>query len=103
VQVVVDLAATEKSHTVVFMTITPNRHLIWVKRDDSHTVPDSVLRERAGIDDAAVEVETKAVDKWSLATIPAGARDESGSVLPLMNVGYAELPPDGRVFLLERE
>lgn len=74
---------------------------MWVKRDDSPTVPDSVLRGRAGVDDAAVEVETKAVGRWDIAAIPAGARDESGSVHPLMNVGYAELPPEGRVFLLE--
>lgn len=85
----------------MFMTTTPNRRTMWVKRDDSPTVPDSVLRGRAGVDDAAVEVETKAVGRWDIAAIPAGARDESGSVLPLMNVGYAELPPEGRVFLLE--
>jgi hypothetical protein len=85
----------------MFMTTTPNRRTLWVKRDDSPTVPDSVLRGRAGVDDAAVEVETKAVGRWDIAAIPAGARDESGSVLPPMNVGYAELPPEGRVFLLE--
>lgn len=62
---------------------------------------DAVLRWRAGVDDAAVEVETKAVGKWSDATIPAGARDESGRILATMNLGYAVLPPEGKVFLIE--
>jgi hypothetical protein len=85
------------------MTTSANWLLIWVKRDDSQTVPDSVLLERAGVDEVAVDVETKAVGRWGVETIPAGARDEFGSILPLLNVGYAELPPEGRVFLLERE
>lgn len=85
------------------MTTTSNRRIVWVKRDDSPTVPDSTLRWRAGVDDVAVEVVTKAVGKWDIATIPAGARDESGSALPLMTLGYAELPPEGRIFLLEEE
>lgn len=85
----------------MFMTSSTNRRAIWVKREDSPTLPDSVLRGRAGVDDAAVEVESKAVGRWGNATIPAGARDESGSILPLMNVGHAELPPEGKVFLLD--
>ena len=50
---------------------------------------------------ADVGVETATLGKWGTTTIPAGARDESGSILPLMTLGYTELPPEGRVFLLE--
>lgn len=64
-------------------------------------MPDSVLLWRVGVEEAAAEVETKALGKWGRVAIPAGARDESGSVLPLMSVGHAELPPEGKVFLLE--
>jgi hypothetical protein len=87
----------------MYMTTTPNRRALWVKREDSPTLPDSVLRGRAGVDPAAeeVEVEIKAVGKWGNVSIPAGARDESGSVLPPLNVGHPELPPEGKVFLLE--
>ena len=77
--------------------------MIWVKRDDSDAISDNVLRERAGVEDTLVEVETRALGKWNIATIPAGARDESGTVLPIMNVGYSQLPPDGRVFIVAKD
>lgn len=85
----------------MFMRTTPKQRVIWVKREGGQTVADSVLRGRAGVDDAAVEVETKAVARWGDATIPAGARDESGRTLPPLSLGYAVLPPEGRVFLVE--
>jgi hypothetical protein len=87
----------------MFMNTNLNWRAIWVKRDDSPILPESVLRLRAGIDDATVVVETTAVGKWGVVTIPAGSRDEFGSVLSLMNVGHEVLPPEGRIFLLKEE
>ena len=92
-----------KPRTVMFMTTTPKWRVIWVNREGSQAVTDAVLRGRAGVDDATAEVETKTLGRLGVTTIPAGARDEFGSVLPPMAVGYAELPPEGRVFLLEEK
>jgi hypothetical protein len=74
--------------------------VIWVKRVDAEPLTDAAVRRRAGVEDSAVEVHIESLDKMGIATIPAGSRDEWGSMLPgVMNVGYGELPPAGRLFL----
>jgi hypothetical protein len=63
-------------------------------------VSDHSLRERAGIEDPTVDVRTESLSTWTVSVIPARSRDEWGTLLPdTLNVGYNELPPEGRVFL----
>lgn len=86
------------------MASSARQYVLWVKGgDDVSTVPDSVLRERAGVTDSRVEVRTKMlVGRWDSAVIPAGSRDEWGTVLPvILNVGSNQLPPKGRVFVVD--
>jgi hypothetical protein len=74
--------------------------VIWVKIADAAPLTDEALRKRAGVEDSTAEVHIESLGKWGSATIPVGSRDEWGSLLPgVMNVGYGELPPEGRVFL----
>jgi len=78
------------------------QYVLWVTRDQVSTVADSVLRERAGGVDSSVEVRTKVLaGTWDIAMIPAGSRDEWGTVLPaVLNVGSNQLPPEGRVYVV---
>lgn len=63
---------------------------------------EAVLRERAGVQDSALEVRIEALGTWGIARIPAGSRDEWGMVfLQALNVGYNELPPEGRVYVVD--
>ena len=83
------------------MTDLANQHILWVTRDDAATVPEAALRERAGVEDFAIDVHTEMLGKWGLAVIPAGSRGERGVKLPeVMSVGYGELPPEGRVYVI---
>jgi hypothetical protein len=82
------------------MPTNGNQEVIWVKRDDVAMVSDKSLRERAGIEDLTVDVRTESISRWGVSMIPAGSRDEWGTLLPdTLNVGYNQLPPEGRVFL----
>jgi hypothetical protein len=82
------------------MTSFATQYVLWVTRDDAAAVGDALLRERAGVEDSAVEVHTKALRKSDVATVPAGSRDERGTVFPeIINVGYNQLPPEGRVYV----
>ena len=75
--------------------------MLWVVRENAERVVDAVLRERANVEDPGVEVRTKELGSWDIAQIPAGSRDESGIVLPVMSVGSGELPPEGRVYVVD--
>jgi hypothetical protein len=76
--------------------------LIWVKREASDSLPEATLRERAGIEDPEVEVRTETPTRWAIATIPAGSRDEWGTLhSEVLNVGYGQLPPEGRLYLVQ--
>lgn len=78
-----------------------SRNVVWVKRVEVEMAPATLLRERAGIEDTSAEVLVESLDRWGLAVIPAGSEDEWGAVLSeQLNVGYAELPPEGRVYLV---
>lgn len=78
-------------------------HIIWVKPEDSTDLPGAEIRGRVGIDDSTVVVEVHSVSRWEIVSIPEGARDESGRVLPGMSIGHSVLPPEGRVFLVAGE
>lgn len=83
------------------MTSSRTQYVLWVTRDDSGEVADAELRERAGVEDPDVEVRTKPLGSWGNAEIPAGSRDEWGTVFPgILNVGPNELPPGGRVYVV---
>lgn len=85
------------------MTSSAKRYVLWVTRDDVSRVADAVLRERAGLVDPGVEVRTEALGKWGIAAIPAGSRDEWGTVhREVLNVGFSQLPPEGRVYVVDR-
>jgi hypothetical protein len=84
------------------MTSSATQYVLWVTRDDAGPVTDAVLRERAGVEDSGVEVRTEALGRWGVAMIPAGSRDEWGTVFPeVMDVGSNQLPPEGRVFVVD--
>lgn len=83
------------------MTSSATTCVLWVTREGAEPVGDAVLRERAGVEDPDVEVLTRTLGTWSMATIPAGSRDEWGTVFHVvLNVGPNELPPEGRVFVV---
>jgi hypothetical protein len=47
-------------------------------------------------------VHTEAQGRWGVAVIPAGSWDEWGTVFPeVIDVGPNQLPPDGRVFVID--
>lgn len=78
------------------------KYVLWVRRDDADQESDAVLRERAGVNDPAVEVRTEALERWGSAVIPRGSRDEWGTVVSVvLNVGFNVLPPEGRVYLVD--
>jgi hypothetical protein len=80
------------------------QYVMWVTRGDADKVADSALRARAGVEDSRVEVKTNSLGKWDVAVIPAGSRDEWGTVLPkVLNVGSGQLPPEGRVYVVAPE
>ncbi|ONI67067.1 hypothetical protein BWI15_28225 [Kribbella sp. ALI-6-A] len=84
------------------MTSSATHYVLWVTRDDAGPVADAVLRERAGVEDSGVEVRTEALGRWGVAVIPAGSQDEWGTVFPVvMDVGFNQLPPEGRVFVVD--
>lgn len=61
-----------------------------------------MLGERARVEDSGVEVRTEALGPWGMAVIQAGSLDEWGTVFPeVMNVGYKQLPPEGRVYVVD--
>ena len=82
--------------------LNPEKQIVvWVKRDTAEPVPDSELRERAGVEDAGIEVRTESLARWDFSKIPSGSRDEWGVVLPgALNIGHGQLPPEGRVYLI---
>jgi hypothetical protein len=85
------------------MTSSATQYVLWVTRDDADGLADAVLRQRAGVD-SGVEIRTKALSGWDTAKIPAGSRDEWGTVFAeALNVGSNQLPPEGRVYLIDRE
>lgn len=58
-----------------------------------------MLREQAVVEDSTVEVQTKELGKRDVGVIPAGSRDEWGTVLTdVLNVGNTQLPPEGRAY-----
>jgi hypothetical protein len=76
--------------------------VLWVTRDDADDLAEEVLRERAGAG-SGVEVRTKVLSGWKAAQIPAGSRDELGTKLAdALNVWANQLPPEGRVYLIEQ-
>ena len=79
------------------------QYVLWVTRDDADDLTDAVLRERAGVG-SGVEIRTKSLSGWDTAKIPAGSRDEWGTVFAeALNVGSNQLPPEGRVYLIDRD
>jgi len=83
------------------MTSAARRYVLWVTRTDTAPLQDAALRERAGVEDTGVEVRTEALSEWGLVAIPAGSRDEWGTVYSdVLNVGSNQLPPEGRVFVV---
>ena len=78
-------------------------HILWVRPKQGDPESERDVRSRIGISDEAILVHVRELDGWDVVEIPAGANDESGQVLPAMNVGRAELPPEGRVFLVPGE
>jgi hypothetical protein len=83
------------------MTGTSTPYVLWVTRADADDLAHGVLRERADAD-SGVEVRTKALSGWATAKIPAGSRDEWGTVFTeALNVGSNQLPPEGRVYLID--
>ena len=77
-----------------------SRHVLWIRRQGAVVLPDSVLLERADIDDDTVEIDHVVVGRWGFATVPEGSLDETGSRVPLLNLGFQVLPPEGRVFVV---
>lgn len=78
-----------------------SRSVVWVKRIEVEMAPEALLRKRAGVEDTSAEVRVESLDRWGLAVIPAGSKDEWGATLSeQLNVGYGELPPEGRVYLV---
>jgi hypothetical protein len=85
------------------MTSSTTPYVLSVTRDVADELADAVLRERAGVD-SGVEIRTRALSRWDTAKIPAGARDEWGSVFAeVLNVGWNQLPPEGRLYLIDRD
>lgn len=78
-------------------------HVLWVKLEQSDVIPNAELRWRVGVVDPTVVVEICSIGRWEIAGIPAGARDESGQILPHMSIGHSELPPHGRVYLVPEQ
>jgi hypothetical protein len=78
-------------------------HILWVRPKQAVTESEQDIRSRVGIADETVLVHVRELDGWDAVEIPVGARDESGQVLPAMNIGRTELPPEGRVFLVPGE
>lgn len=76
--------------------------MLWVTRDGGDDLEDAALRERASVG-VGVEVQRKTLRGWDTAQIPAGSRDEWGTVFAeALNVGSNQLPPEGRVYLINR-
>jgi hypothetical protein len=83
------------------MTRSVTEYVLWVRRDEVDQLNDTLLRHRAGVD-SDVDVRTKVLSGWVMAKIPAGSRDEWGTVYTeVLNVSANELPPEGRVFLID--
>lgn len=75
--------------------------MLWVTRADADDVAEEVLRERAGAD-SGVEVRTKALSGCDTAKIPAGSCDEWGTkCAEALNVASDQLPPEGRLYLID--
>ena len=84
------------------MTSSPKQHVLWVARHDAPETPAAELRERAGVDDTTMEVRVERLTQWTPAVIPAGSRDEWGDEVPvLLNVWANQLPPEGRIFVID--
>ncbi|GAA1437943.1 hypothetical protein GCM10009616_40590 [Microlunatus lacustris] len=78
-----------------------NPSVLWVTRDDAVAIEDALLRERAGLGGTAAKVHTKTLGRSGVEPVPAGSRDEWGTILStVLNVGYGELPPQGRVYVV---
>ena len=85
------------------MTNSAKHFVIWVAREDADAIEDLVLAIRAGIEVPGVEVQVQRLGRWNVAAIPKGATDETGRRMSqVLNIGYGELPPEGRVFLVHR-
>jgi hypothetical protein len=82
------------------MRSSATQYVLWLAREGADEVADSVLLERAGVE-PCVEIRTKALSMWDTVTIPAGSRDEWGTVFAeTLSVGSNQLPPEGRVYLV---
>jgi hypothetical protein len=84
------------------VTRSATPYVLWVTRDDADDLAEDVLRERAGAE-PGIEVRTEALRGWNAAKIPAGSRDESGTrLVEALHVWANQLPPEGRVYLIEQ-
>lgn len=108
-QTLLNLAASAHLHdwttSVDAMKRFTNGYVLWVTSDDSNRLTDAILRERAGAVAPDIEVRTRILKgKWDIAVIPAGSRDEWGTIhRAVLNVSSGQLPPDGRVYVVGLE